>query len=386
MGDDVDVVDLFSGGGGGWCLAARALGLTSVGIEWDRASCGTRAAAGLLTIRADVASYPPERFAGRAEGITGSPPCQSFSSAGKRKGMADPRGQLVHEPMRWVRAVGPRWVALEQVPEVLGYWRWTAGELRKMGYSVWTGILNAADYGVPQIRKRAILLASLDRRVQPPAPTHSRHGHAPMFGPPTMPWVTMAGALGWGLTERPAGGRGNGSDGGLHDGGSRQRAQIAKHQAEGKWVLRTGDNSAVGGHRPEDARRYERAIDRPAPTVKDSAGRCWKLVSPCRSYTASRRRADSTLEPSPTIALGHNAAAWCWDRPATTVQGDRRIAQPGHHEHNRDADSIPVTIAELGVLQGFPADHPWMAPGRSGQVGNAIPPPLAEACLRALVG
>jgi DNA (cytosine-5)-methyltransferase 1 len=379
----VDVVDLFSGGGGGWCLAARALGLISVGLEWDGPSCKTRAAADLLTIRADVASYPPERFAGVA-GITGGPPCQSFSSAGKRKGLADPRGQLVHEPMRWVRVVGPRWVALEQVPEVLGYWRWMARELRDLGYSAWTGILNAADYGVPQIRKRAILLASLDRRAQPPEPTHSRTGHDEMFGPRRERWVTMADALGWGLTERPAYVVAGGTDGGRHDGGARQREEIAKHQAEGRWVLRTGDNSAVGGHRPEDARRYERDLNRPAPTVKDSAGRCWKLVSPGRSYTSSRRRADPTLEPAPTIALGHNVAAWCWERPATTVQGDLRVAQPGHHDHCRDEDAIPVTIAELGVLQGFPADHPWQAPGRSAQVGNAIPPPLAEACLRAV--
>ena len=180
------MVDLFSGGGGGWCLAARALGLTSVGIEWDKPSCATRAASGLLTIRADVATYPPERLTG-VRGVTGGPPCQSFSSAGKRKGMADPRGQLVHEPIRWVRAVGPRWVALEQVPEVLIYWRRVAGELRALGYSAWAGILNAADYGVPQIRKRAILLASLDREVQPPEPTHSKTGHAGMFGPALLP-------------------------------------------------------------------------------------------------------------------------------------------------------------------------------------------------------
>ena len=369
MSLDVDVVDLFSGGAGGWCLAARALGLVSVGIEWDAPSCLTRAAAGLLTIRADVASYPPERFVG-VVGITGGPPCQSFSSAGKRKGMADPRGQLVHEPMRWVRVIRPRWVALEQVPEVLVYWRAMAAELRRLGYSAWAGILNTADYGVPQIRKRAILLARLDRQVQPPGPTHSKTGGRGMFGPALLPWVTMADALGWGLTE--------GSDGGHHDGGSRQRAQIAKHQAEGRWL---------------DCRRSEAFGNRlfpltePAPAVHGRESQWqWRLVSPGRSYTARRRSADPMLEPAPTIALGHNVAAWCWERPSTTVQGDLRVAPPGHHEHTRGPDSIPVTIEELGVLQGFPADHPWQAPGRASQVGNAIPPPLAEACLRALVG
>ncbi|MCA1571974.1 MAG: DNA cytosine methyltransferase [Chloroflexi bacterium] len=191
------IIDLFSGGGAGWCLAARALGLDAVGIEWDGPSCATRAAVGLRTIRADVATYPAESFTGKVSGLCASPPCQSFSSAGKQRGLADPRGQLVHEPMRWVRVVRPRWVALEQAPEVAGYWRLVCRELRALGYSAWSGILNAADYGVPQIRKRAILLASLDRKAEPPEPTHSKTGAPEMFGSGRLPWVTMAEALGW---------------------------------------------------------------------------------------------------------------------------------------------------------------------------------------------
>ena len=334
------MLDLFSGGGGGWCLAARSLGLPSVGIEWDGPACSTRAVVGLVTIRADVSAYPAEVFAGKVEGLCGGPPCQSFSSAGKGKGLADPRGQMVYEPMRYVRAIRPRWVALEQVPEVLGYWRWISRELAAMGYSTWAGILNAADYGVPQIRKRAILLASLDRQAQPPAPTHSKHGADDLFGGQLAKWVTMAEALGWGLTERPA--YTLCGDGGP-DGGSRQREEIAKHKAAGKWQLR----------------------------------------SPERSYGAPPRRADATTEPAPTVALGHNASSWCWERPATTVQADPRIARPGH-EHNRDGTSIPIELWELGVLQGFPADHPWRPPRVSAQIGNAIPPPLALACLSAL--
>ena len=344
----VDVVDLFSGGGGGWCLAARALGLVSVGIEWDAPSCLTRAAAGLLTVRADVASYPPERFAG-VVGLTGGPPCQSFSAAGMRKDMADPRGQLVHEPMRWVRAVRPRWVALEQVPEVLVYWRSMAAELRELGYSAWAGILNTADYGVPQIRKRAILLASLDRQVQPPEPTHSQTGGRGMFGPALLPWVSMADALGW----------------------------------DGRLLTQT--NTGGSPQHPEDRHPYECGTDRPAPTILGNSGGRWQVKTHHNGRVGGGKteRFTRTVDrPSPTIT--GNGTAWRWERPSTTVQGDLRVAPPGHHEHTREPDSIPVTTEELGVLQGFPADHPWQAPGRASQVGNAIPPPLAEACLRAV--
>jgi DNA (cytosine-5)-methyltransferase 1 len=345
------MVDLFSGGGAGWCLGARELGLPSVGIEWDGPACKTRAVVGLPTIRADVSTYPAEVFAGKVEGICGGPPCQSFSSAGKGKGLNDPRGQMVYEPMRYVRAIRPRWVALEQVPEVLGYWRWIAMELRTMGYSAWAGVLQCADYGVPQCRRRAILLASLDRQAEPPAPTHSKHGQPGMFGEHLPRWISMAEGLGWGITDRPAytvcgGNRDGGRTQG--DGGSGQRRMYRQAQEEGRWMLR----------------------------------------SPGRSYAAKPRVADPTTEPAPTIALGHNASSWCWERPATTIAADARVFGPhsgGNGDHHSE-NAIPVEPWELGVLQGFPADHPWQPPRVSAQIGNAVPVPLALACLESITG
>lgn len=402
------MLDLFAGGGGGWDLAARSLGLPSVGIEWDGPACATRAVVGLPTIRADVSTYPAEVFAGKVEGLCGGPPCQSFSSAGKGKGLADPRGQMVYEPMRYVRACRPRWVALEQVPEVLGYWRWIARELATMGYSTWAGILNAADYGVPQIRKRAILLASLDRQAQPPAPTHSKTGAGDLFGVTLPRWVTMAEALGWGLTERPAYtlcGDGGRKGGGHHDGGSRQREEIAKHKAAGKW-LPPGQGPGGGGAGPRGLVPSSGSVPPvTGPCKRDNHTLCHEpwcqcdchetyrrstvLRSPGRSYGASPRRAEAATELAPTVALAHNASSWCWERPATTITvGHSRVEAPGpeRENHSQSSNAVPVEPWELGVLQGFPADHPWQAPRVSAQIGNAIPPPLALACLSAVTG
>lgn len=371
-------VDLFSGGAGGWCLGLRKLGGEAIGLEMDGPSCATRAVVGLHTIRCDVSTYPAERFAGVA-GVIGSPPCQTFSSAGKRAGLADPRGQLVHEPMRYVRAIHPRWVALEQVKEVLPYWRWIAGELREMGYSVWTGILNAADYGVPQVRKRAILLASLDRLASPPAPTHSFHGPGDLFGHGLPRWISMASALGWGfggvLHTQTKTGTAEGAKNYERD--ADRPSSVVRTNSVGRWRVGTGRRSMD----------QECDIDSPAPTVMASDGGRWHLLSPGRSYTDKPRRADPATDPAPTIALGHNVKAWCWERPATTVQCDPRVSQPGHHgESGQMLDAIPLEPWELGVLQGFPADHPWQPPHVSAQIGNAIPPPLALACLRSVTG
>jgi DNA (cytosine-5)-methyltransferase 1 len=381
------MVDLFSGGGGGWDLGARSLGVPSIGIEWGGPECATRAAVGLATIRADVSQYPPERFVGRVEGVCGSPPCQAFSSAGKRQGLADPRGQMVHEPMRWVRVIRPRWVALEQVPEVLGYWRWISRELRDLGYSAWCGVLNAADYGVPQVRKRAVLLASLDRVAAPPAPTHSKHGHADLLGESLLPWVSMAAALGWDGVVHTQTQTGSADERHEYVRTTDRPSSVVRTNSVGRWALQ--GNQKPGG----TDELIRRGVDEPSITISTKGNSYKWLRSPGRSYGAPSRRADATTDPAPTIALGHNASSWCWERPATTVMGDQRVFPPGGHHPGNGTDpkswssnAIPVEPWELGVLQGFPADHPWQAPHVSRQIGNAIPPPLAEACLRAITG
>ena len=221
------VVDLFAGPGG-WDLAATELGLDPLGIEWDDAACQTREANGLRTLQADVATLDPADFA-PCDLLIASPPCQAFSMAGKRSGehdlelihlvmadlaagrtpadrtweWADPRSRLVTEPLRWVRELRPSRVALEQVPPVLPLWERTARYLREWGYAVWTGVLSSERYGVPQTRKRAILMASLDGPVHPPRPTHQAYvpgepaRHEQTLEGELLPWVSMADALRW---------------------------------------------------------------------------------------------------------------------------------------------------------------------------------------------
>lgn len=272
------IVDLFAGPGG-WSEGLRALGLRDVGLEWDAAACRTRAAAGHATIRCDVAQYPTEPFAGRVTGGIGSPPCQAWSRAGKGLGLADQplvhqavadlarghdtrtalraqcrdeRSILAAEPMRWLHDLRPEWVTLEEVPDVLPLWHHYAQVLRGWGYSVWAGVLNAADYGVPQTRRRAILIASRAREVAPPAPTHDQAPADDLFGERRKQWVTMAEALGWGYTTRPAPtvtGGGTATGGAEPFGNAARRAMREAMNNPGHW-----------------------AWHRPAPTVSGTVG------------------------------------------------------------------------------------------------------------------
>ena len=312
MGHRGLVVVAFCGAGGSSLGVRAALpGASVVGIDNDPDACRTHHAAGFATIQADVATYPLERLLG-AQGLWLSPPCTAFSSAGRRGGRAHmsallshlrrwrpgdatwagpPLVWLVTEPLRWVLGVRPEWAVCEQVPEVLPLWHALAERFRPEGYSAWAGVLNAADYGVPQARQRAVLMASRSRPAVPPAPAHARRPRTRLDGTEVLVWATMAAAL---------------ESRGLH------HAELSR---------------------------------------------------------------------------------WCYERPATTVQGDRRIGRPGHKDRGGgegqfDRDAVTLTLDELAALQDFPPGYRFAGTDSSiaRQVGNAVPVGLAAAVVHALAG
>lgn len=311
--------DLFAGPGG-IDIAARTLGIHLTGIERDPSAVATRRAAGLPTIHDDVRKHGPHDTPDE-DGIAGGPPCQTFSIGGTGKGRAvldllvdtvkaastndcvivpdglDERTALVLEPLRWILTADNdgnpyRWIVLEQVPAVLPIWQAYAEVLEARGYSAATGVLNAEEYGVPQTRKRAALVARLDGPATLPTPTHRRYikGQPQDAGDPTLkPWVSM-----------------------------------------GDVIDRGGPFTAVSnyGTGGDPKNRGRRTSAEPAFTVTGKISRL-RLVAPL-GYDLDR------LSPS-----------------------------------------------EAGQLQGFPANHPWTGNDIPQQIGNACPPPLATALLRA---
>lgn len=437
------------GGPGGLSEGGRMIGLRSVGIEVDEWACKTRAAAGHLTIRADVAGFDVSRLAGRVRACCGSPPCTTFSAAGSRAGTETfaelsalirdmfagrktraahrramarallaagwppPRmraskhskdhktpvrltreqrsaviwkavrsAALVAEPARYIAACLPEWVALEQVPAVLPLWRVYADEMRKLGYSTWCGKVNAADYGVPQTRERAIFIASRVRHVSRPLPTHSDpRKPAQLF---TQPWVSMSQALGWGADGRPspavtAGGT---ATGGAEPFGHRDRQALESERDAGRWVLHTNRDQ-----RPDGSRQIADPQAGPAPSLTAKSGGQWVLRNNNNNNACSR----SLDEPAGTLFFGarSNWAAWVQDRPATTVQGDSRIGRPGHKgresggESQFAVDSVRITPEEAAALQSFPPGYPFQGTRTAvfTQIGNAVPPLLAAHVL-----
>ncbi|ALO96676.1 DNA methylase [Streptomyces hygroscopicus subsp. limoneus] len=407
------ILDLFAGPGG-WSQALTVLGARDVGLEWDEWACKTRAAAGQVTIRTDVAAYPVWPFLGRTTGLIASPPCQAWSTAGKRLGLVDQplvhqavtdlahgldtreqllaacrdeRSLLAAEPMRYLHTLHqhgqPEWVAMEEVPDVLPLWRQYAAILRSWGFSVWTGILNAADYGVPQTRRRAILLASRTRTAEPPPPTHAKIAEPEsLFGPGREQWVSMATALGWGATDRPvptvcAGG---GPGGGPEPFPSGSRKTLTDARDRGTWkpqhpvVLQSRREGA--GWAARHGTRENRSADAPTPTFTAEAHRwSWSL----RNNNQANATVRTIDEPAGTLFFGHRANECVWQAEPTPSTPPDAAPAPG---------PIRITAAEAGILQTFPADYPWQ--GNKGQifsqVGNAVPPRLAAHLLAPHLG
>ncbi len=176
---------------------------------------------------------------------------------------------------------------------------------------------------------------------------------------------------------------GNGRQGGPDplDGGSGARQTLADARERGEWQLRANANACVRG------------LDEPAPTITaghDSGERVWLRSG--QSVAGEGRAERSADEPSLTIIARTDLCEWVTERPATTVNGDPRISEPGHHDSavsgSQQANAVRVSLAEAACLQGFPDGHPWMAAGSKTAafrcIGNAIPPAMALAALRAV--
>ncbi|MFJ9570610.1 DNA cytosine methyltransferase [Streptomyces bacillaris] len=359
------IVDLFAGPGG-LDIAATIMkdeGVESIGVEWDDATRATRAAAGLLTtdVRDVAALGPCDPSVVEATVLTGGPPCQSFSVAGNRKGhqalddvlrlatrladhedetsfdvawkevkaetdaMSDDRTGFVLQPLRWVmeaklkRGRPYEVIVLEQVPTVLPVWKHFADILRRTGYAAEAHVLHTEDFGVPQTRRRAVLIAQFDpgnehRKVRFPEATHQRYRKGVERLPP--------------IHDHRDGSlfRTSGSGGDVEPWVSMGDALRATRTSEFVMV----SNYGSGG---DPKNRGRRESGEPAPTI-----------------TGKVRR--NRLYP-----LRKNGA------------GEIVI---------RDDEQLPrLSPAEAGLLQSFPAAYPWRSTDVAQQIGNAVPPRLS---------
>lgn len=336
----IEAIDLFCGAGGLSHGLARQGVKVVAGFDLDPA-CEfpyTANHPGAHFVQGDVANVTGEQLkslwsTGALRLLAGCAPCQPFSSYANTTTVDKTKWRLLQEFARLVAECTPDLVTMENVPRLVGTapFKFFLRALKHGQYQVAYGVVNAADYGTPQQRKRLVLVASRLGPVALPEPTHKGLNQ----------WVTVRQAIG----HLPA----------LTDG--EQCAEDRLHMAS---VL-------------SPLNRQRIRASRPGGTWRDWPS---ELVAECHRRESGR----------------HSAGVYGrmeWDKPAPTMTtlcngyGNGRFGHPVQHRG--------ISLREAAIFQSFPKDYHFVADDQpvgvralARLIGNAVPPKLGEAVARAL--
>lgn len=346
---ELTFIDLFAGTGG-LGLGFKRAGFTPLAAydNWEPAVQSYR-----LNLGDPIHKIPidAEIDAPAAAVITGGPPCQGFSSAGMRR-PNDARNTLVGEFSRLIARLKPRAFVFENVEGFLtsadGLFVFELLEpLIEAGYRLHLRKINAANYGIPQHRKRVVAIGGLGWDPILPEPTHAA------FGAP-----------------------------GAHHGNGRALRRRTPTLGEALSVLPPASetpHATIADHTfralaNDDLQRAQLLL--PGQWMRDLPEELWHESYKRRAF---RRVKDGT----PTEKRGGAPAGirrLRADEPSKAITGGalRDFLHPTEHR--------PLTIRECAILQTFPLDFKfWGNDAEKIQlIGNAVPPLLAEVIARSL--
>jgi DNA (cytosine-5)-methyltransferase 1 len=321
------LMDLFAGCGG-MTLGFERSGRfhSSFAVECDEAAAATYERNFGAHVEAkrieQIETFP------KCDVIIGGLPCQGFSLL-NMNGVGLERRALWRQYLRALEEAEPSIFVMENVPELLRSAEYQAfvRAARKLGFTVEGRVLNAADYGVPQTRKRAFVIGSRIGQPHWPEQEFFATGSAPEGA---KPWRTFREAV-KGLPRKPSG--------------------KAWHNARNPRAKSLERYETIPG---QGEGRFDLAERRP-----DITPDCW-----LRKKTGS------------TDVFGR---LW-WDRPAFTIRTEFYKPEKGRYLH--PSEHRPITVREAARCMSFPDD--FILPEDQAmttiakQVGNAVPPLLAQ--------
>lgn len=279
----------------------------------------------------------------QADVVIGGPPCQGFSLLNKERD-GDPRRQLWRPFLEVVKRCGARVFVMENVPQLLGTSEHEeiAASAGKLGFRVLSGLLLAADYGVPQTRKRAVIIGCRGEdpgSVFPPKRTH----HSPSltrldpdaYVDDPVPWTTVRDAIADLPPPEGAAIRDLAPPFDLHFGRTPTKMSIQRYRSIPK----------------EGMNRFD--LQRRAPKLTPA---CW-----IRKTSGG------------TDLFGR---LW-WNRPAFTIRTEFYKPEKGRYLHPEQ--HRPITHREAARFQSFPDSFIFTGSKIeiARQIGNAVPPALA---------
>ncbi|UQN69384.1 DNA cytosine methyltransferase [Burkholderia multivorans] len=189
MKRNIIAADIFSGGGG-LTVGLKAAGIkVAAAVEFNAHAVATyrQNHREVITFQSDVREISGDELCnasatGQIDILAGCPPCQGFSSLTTKYKRNDPRNDLILEFVRLAEEIRPTCIMMENVPGLVTkgkqYLEEACARLESAGYIISKKVLQVADYGVPQSRRRFVLLAGLGFEIPIPEPTHSRNGQA----------------------------------------------------------------------------------------------------------------------------------------------------------------------------------------------------------------
>lgn len=317
---------------------------------------------GLPFIKEDIVNVSTSRIldeigleVGELDVVTGGPPCQPFSTAGKRKGLLDPRASPLREFIRFVKEARPKAFVMEEVTGLLSArlkhvpiserngkdlspeertgsaFAQVVEMLRSTGYNLTlsrdpsrysASVLNAADFGAPQIRNRLIIIGCRDSKPELPTPTHSSFPGFSQNECLMRPWSTF-----WDATC------------------DLQGKKMESTRLSGK-VATYLEMVPPGGYWK----------DLPEECVEEAMGGAYRSGGGKMGY--------------------YRRLSWDYPSPTVVTSPMQKGSMLCHPEELR-----PISVEEYKRVQGFPDD--WALPGKTGTkyllIGNAVPVYLSNA-------
>lgn len=341
-----NIIDLFAGVGGlsyGFSKIDDFNIIAANEIEKDISIAYTLNHPGVKMLNCDIAELTEERIIeaigdAKIDLIVGGPPCQSYSTLGKRQ--MDDRANLFMQYKRILSIVRPNAFVFENVVGILSMdkgklFKNIQAQFAELGYELKFQVLDAVDFGVPQHRERVILVGYLGKNpFEFPLPTH---------GDGLRPYVTLRDAIG----DLPV----------LQSGESKFEYQGGITNDFLSFVRASGCN-LTEHTAPKNGEHLIRIMQ----ALKD--GQC---------------KDDLPEDIRPKSGYGNTYAKLWWDRPSTTIT--RNFACPSSSRCIHPRDSRAMSIREGARLQSFPDNYRFY--GSDGmkrlEIGNAVPPLLSMA-------
>lgn len=339
------VLDLFSGAGGFSCgLDSLDSFETVIGSDFDPNVLVTfeKNIKGSIAINGDITDANVKtRIIDEAKKrevnmVIGGPPCQGFSLKGKNLGLDDPRNFLFLEYVKIVKELKPEVFVIENVKNLInacdGYFiKQILNEFGQLGYIINYGVLNAANFGVPQHRERAIIIGSLSKSISLPTPS--------------CPSVTVYDAI----------------------------SDLA--------YLESGEGVFETPYKNKPKTEYQKML-------RNKNGLLYNHVATSHSKVALEKLAmippEGNKSSLPKELHGKQKFATTWSRLVWNEQSptiDTRFDTPSNGKNSHPFLNRAITPREAARIQSFPDSYVFFGKKVNvcKQIGNAVPPLLARA-------